>query len=47
MEFRKKLVDKLVEECIETNYKVKLAKVTLAKISINAVLAQCTLCYFY
>ena len=28
---RKKLVDKLVEECTETNEKVKLAKITLAE----------------
>ena len=38
---RKKLVNKLVEECTETNNEVKLAK-----ISINAVLTYCTLCYF-
>ena len=48
---RKKLVDKLVEECTETNDEVKLAKITLAgkkkkKKSINAVLAHCALCYF-
>ena len=39
---RKKLVDKLVEECTETVEEVKIAKMTLAgtKISINGVLAQ-------
>ena len=42
---RKKLFDKLVEEYTETNNEVKLTKITLAemKISINAVLAHCTL----
>ena len=45
---RKKSVEKLVEECTETNNEVKLAKITLSekKISTNAVLAHCTLCYF-
>ena len=45
---RKKLVDKLVEECIEINNEVKLAKIThvKTKININAVLAHCTFCYF-
>ena len=44
---RKKLVDKLVEECTETVEEVKIAKMTLAetKISINGVLAQCISCY--
>ena len=45
---RKKIVDKLVEECTETVEEVKLAKITLAKmkISINAVLVCCTLCWW-
>ena len=38
---RKKLADKLVEECTETVKEVKIAK-----IKINAVLAYCTLCCF-
>ena len=44
---RKKLVDKLVEECTENVEEVKLAKTSLTelKISVN-VLAHCTLCYF-
>ena len=29
--FRKKLVDKLIEECIETDDKVKMAKITFAE----------------
>ena len=33
----KKVVDKKVEECTETNNEVKLAKI---------ILAHCTLCYF-
>ena len=44
MQFRKKLVDKLVEECIETNYKVKLAKVTLAE---NENKHKCSSCTMY
>ena len=36
---RKELVDKLVEECTDN---VKEAKI----ISVNTVLAHCTLCYF-
>ena len=48
---RKKLVDKLVEECTENIVEVKIAEITLKscaqlKITINAVLARCTLCYF-
>ena len=48
---RKKLIDKLVDECAETVEEVKLAKITLEKmlklkISINAILARCILCYF-
>ena len=45
---RNKLADKLVEECTETVEEVKLAKVTSAEheISINTVLARCTLFYF-
>ena len=44
---RKKLVDKLVEECTENVEEVKLAKTSLIepRISVN-VLAHCTLCYF-
>ena len=38
---RKKLADKLVEECTETVEHVKKAENT-----INAILAYCTLCYF-
>ena len=44
---RKKLVDKLVEECTETNNEVKLAKITPAENECcSAVLAHCTVCYF-
>ena len=45
---RNKLADKLVEECTETVEEVKLANVTSAEheISINTVLARCTLFYF-
>ena len=48
---RKKLVDKLVDECTETVEKVKLAKknsknLLKMKIVINVVLAQCIQCYF-
>ena len=48
---RKKLIDKLVDECAETVEEVKLAKITLEKmlklkISINTILARCILCYF-
>ena len=46
---RKKIVDKLVDECAETAEEVKLAKITLLlkmKIARNVVLAQCVLCYF-
>ena len=41
---RKKLVDKLVEECTETNNEEKLTNITLAekKNKQNAVLAYCT-----
>ena len=42
---RKKLVDKLVEECTENVKEVKLTKITLKmKISTNAVLAHCPFC---
>ena len=41
---RKKLADKLTEECTETVEEVKLAKKT--QLSISAVLVHCTLCYF-
>ena len=44
----KKLVDKLDEECTETVEETRLVeKLHLKmKISTNAVLARCTLCYF-
>ena len=41
---RKKLVDKLVEECTETNDEVKLAKITLAKNENKHKCSSCTLC---
>ena len=40
---RKKLVDKLVEECTETNKKVKLAKITLAEDKRKNKCSTCTL----
>ena len=45
---RKKLVDKLVEECTENVEDVKLAKLTSNenKNKLNTTLAHCTLCYF-
>ena len=46
---RKKLVDKLVEECTENvNEETRLVEKTSAKtkININAVPAHCNLCYF-
>ena len=45
---RKKLVDKLVEECTETNDEVKLAKITLSKNENKYKRSSCTLymCYF-
>ena len=47
---RKRLIDKLVDECTETVEEVKPAIITLAenemKIVINVALAQCILCYF-
>ena len=46
---RKELVDKLIEECIETIEEVKLAKKKLQlsmKRDIDVVLSHCTLCYF-
>ena len=39
--YRKKVVDKLVEECPEIVEEEKIAK-----ISINLVLTHCTFCYF-
>ena len=42
---RKQLTDKLVEECTETVKEVKIA--SKMSIKINAVLVQCTLCYFH
>ena len=41
---RKKIVDKLVEECIETVEEVKLAKITLAK---NENSYKCSFCTVY
>ena len=38
----KKIVDKLVEECIETVEEVKLAKITLAKIENSYKCSFCT-----
>ena len=40
---RKKLVDKLVEECTETNNEVKLAKITLAENENKHKRSPCTL----
>ena len=40
---RKKLVDKLVEECIETVKEVKLAKITLAEDENKHKCSSCTL----
>ena len=39
----KKLVDKLVEECTETNNEVKLAKITLAENENKYKCSSCTL----
>ena len=39
---QKKLVDKLVDECTETNEEVKLAKVTLAENENNYKCSSCT-----
>ena len=41
---RKKLVDKLVDECAETVEEVKLAKITLAKNENKYKCSSCTLC---
>ena len=46
---RKKLVDKLVEECTKTVEEVKLAKITLAEEGKNKYkcsFTHCTLCFF-
>ena len=40
---RKKLVDKLVEECTEANNEVKLAKITLAENEKKHKRSPCTL----
>ena len=40
---RKKLVDKLIEECTETNNEVKLAKITLAENENKHKRSSCTL----
>ena len=40
---RKKLVDKLVEECTETNNEVKLSKITLAGNENKYTCSSCTL----
>ena len=39
----KKLIDKLVEECTETNNKVKVAKITLAENENKHKRCSCTL----
>ena len=41
---RKKLVDKLVDECTETVEEVKLAKITLDE---NEIIYKCNSCTFY
>ena len=41
---RKKLLDKLIEECTENNNEVKLAKITLAK---NENKHKCSSCILY
>ena len=41
---RKKLVDKLVEECTEINNEVKLAKITLTENENKDKCSSCTLC---
>ena len=43
---RKKLLDKLVEECTETVEEVKLAKITSAERKNRCGCSSCTLCYF-
>ena len=46
---RKKLVDKIVDECTETVEEVKLAKITLAENENSNKCSSCTvyiLCYF-
>ena len=45
---RKKLVDKLIEECTENIEETRLVEklYLIMKMNINAVLVQCTLCYF-
>ena len=40
---RKKLVDRLVEECTETNNEVKLAEITLSENKIKHKRSSCTL----
>ena len=40
---RKKLVDKLIDECTETTEEVKLAKITLAKNKTENKYSSCTL----
>ena len=41
--YRKKLVDKLVDECADTVQEVKLAKITLAEYKIKHKCSSCTL----
>ena len=41
---RKKLLDKLVEECTESNNEVKLAKITPAENENKHKRSSCTLC---
>ena len=46
--FKKKLVNKLIDECTETVDEAKLSKITLAEDEniINKNFADCTLCCF-
>ena len=44
---RKKLVDKLVEECTETNNEVKLTKITLVESRNKHKCSSCTLCIVF
>ena len=41
---RKKLVDKLIDECLETIEEVKLAKITLAENENRSKCSFCTMC---
>ena len=44
---RKKLVDKLVEECIETVEEVKLAKIASTELHIAENVCKCSSCMLY